>query len=443
MEIPRSLKLSCLAVSLALAICGQAAAQAVEAPTIPQVEVRFGNGMFLPHTDSIIGQKQGWFKDVGISFSPSPYGAVMPSAQGASSLISGTVDVNSAGVYKLLPAMDKARNLRIFVQKDVYSGYRIMAQPDKGYKSYEEFVAAGKKPAEAMRAVIDEIKTGQIAFEPGPEKSQFFDLLFKAAGMAPTEIAQLHSLVVEDAQSTAMMIGERIEFQLGGAPAMTELTSRGFKPLVTAFDLAKNADVLGDAGVLAVFKVGWGTTQQYYEANHDTILRLASVYYRIADFIKAHPQEAAAIHVPFLNSVAGTQMKVETGLLNYQQLDRFYTFSEQNAWYNDPNDPLYYLKEINARIHDAEHKGVIAPNSMDPELIMVADDVYRELSQLQKDSDTLIKNADTAIKQKPSGMEKASGLLATAKAQYAAYDFLDAKRFAEASVAAATAAASN
>jgi predicted CopG family antitoxin len=311
-----------------------------------------------------------------------------------------------------------------------------MAQPDKGYKSYEEFVEAGKKPSDAIKAVVDELKNSQIAFEAGPEKIQFFDLMFKAGGMDPSMIKQLNTLVVEDAQSTAMMIGGRIDFQLGGAPAMTELSLRGYKPLITALDLAKNASALGDEGVLAVFKVGWGTTEEYYKANHDTILRLASVYFRIADFINQHPEEAAKIHVPFLNSVAGTQMKPETAVLNYTQLDKYSTFADQAGWYDDPSNPLYYLKEVKARIHDAEKKGAITPNSMDPENVMVADDVYHELVKLKGESDAVMKKADAALAS-ATGKEHASDLLKQAKAHYAAYDFLDAKRFADAALAAA------
>jgi ABC-type nitrate/sulfonate/bicarbonate transport system substrate-binding protein/predicted CopG family antitoxin len=433
-DISRTL---CAAATVLLLSAAPGFAADTATPDIPKVSVRFGNGMFLPHTESIIGLKQNWFKDVGITLTPEPNGSVLPSAQGASSLISGTVDVVSAGVYKLLPAMDKARNLRIFVQKDIYSGFRVMAQPDKGYKSYEEFVKSGLKPMDSLKAVINEMKKGKVGFEAGAEKTQFFDLLFKAAGYSNTEVGQLNNLVIDDAQSTALMIAGRLDFQLGGAPAMTELTSRGFKPLVTAFDLAGNAETLGEAAALAVLKVGWGTTQEYYERNHDTILRLASVYFRIAKFIKDHPKEAAEMHGPFLNSVAGSRMSVATVLTNYKDLDKFYTFEEQRGWYMDPNDPFYYRKEVVARIHDAEKNGLLAPGSMDPEVIMIADDVYKELLQLKDGATTQMKEADRLIASKRAGADKAAALLKTARAQYDAYNFLDAKRFADAAVSTA------
>jgi predicted CopG family antitoxin len=67
---------------------------------------------------------------------------------------------------------------------------------------------------------------------------------------------------------------------------------------------------------------------------------------------------------------------------------------------------------------------------------MVADDVYHELVKLKGESDAVIKKADAALAS-ATGKEHASDLLKQAKAHYAAYDFLDAKRFADAALAAA------
>lgn len=428
-------------VALLASIWGLEAVWAQEPPIpmIPRVSVRYAHAAFLDQSEAIIGIRKGWFDEVGVELVPKPHGLVLPSAERAANLIAGTVDVVATGVYNLLPAMGKARNLRVFLQKDIFRGYRIMAQPDKGYKSFEEFVKEGVPTEEAFKRTAAQLKGKTITYLSEPSRQQFIEMIYRRGGLSKAEIDSIKTINVDDNQTIAMMVSGRADFQFSGAPAMVELTKRGFKPILTAFDLARTARPSADSEeLLAILKVGWGTTAEFYEKNPETILRMSAVAFRIAKFIKEHPEEALSIHVPFLNSIAGSQMTPEFGKWLYDIVHPYYTFEEQEDWYGNPQSVFYYTYEVGARIKDADRKGIFKPGEMSVETIMVADDVYRELKELKAKAAPLIAEAKRRIGQTREARKdvtRAQELLAKAENFFITYNFLDAHRFAQAAVA--------
>lgn len=422
-------------------LCGleRAWAQEPPVPTIPRVSVRHALAAFLDHTDAIIAIRKGWFDEVGIEIVPKPHGRLLPSGERAANLIAGSIDTVSTGVYNLLPAMGKARNLRIFVEKDVSYGYRIMAQPDKGYKSFAEFVKEGVPPAEAFKQTVAQLKGKTITYLSEPSREQFIELIYRRGGLSKTEIDSIKAINVDDSQTIALMVSGRADFQFGGAPSMSELAKRGFKPILVAYDLVRTARPSADSEeLLTILKVGWGTTAEFYEKNRDTILRMASVVFRITRFSKEYQEEALTINVPFLNSIAGSQMTPEYGRWAYNDFHPYYTFEEQEDWYENPQSVFYYKYEVGARIKDGERKGIFKAGEMDVEAIMVADDVYRELKGLKAKAGPLITEAKDRIDRARKGgkdVTRAQELLAKAEHFFVNYNFLDAHRFAQAAVA--------
>jgi ABC-type nitrate/sulfonate/bicarbonate transport system substrate-binding protein len=428
--------------ALAISLLGPPAlieAQEPPVPTIPKVSVRYAHAAFLDQTDAIVGIRKGWFEEVGIELVPKPHGLVLPSAERAANLIAGNVDVVATGVYNLLPAMGKARNLRVFFQKDLFRGYRLMAQPNRGYKSFEEFVKEGLSPEEALRRTAQQLKGKTVTYLSEPSRQQFIELIYRRGGLTKADTDTISTVNVDDNQTIAMMVSGRADFQFSGAPAMVELTRRGFKPIVTAFDLARTARPSADSEeLLAILKVGWGTTAEYYEKNRDTILRMAGVGYRIAKFIKTNQEEALAVHVPFLNSIAGSQITLEFGKWLYDVVHPYYDLEDQEEWYGNPQSALYYPYEVGARIKDAERKGIFQPGEMTVDMILVADDVHREMKELRAKATGLIAEAKEKIgraRQAGKDASRAQELLGRAEQLVAAFGFLDAHRFAQAAVA--------
>jgi ABC-type nitrate/sulfonate/bicarbonate transport system substrate-binding protein len=416
-----------------------AAAQEPPVPTIPRVTVRYAHAAFLDQSEAILGIRKGWFEEVGIELHPKPHGLVLPSAERAANLIAGNVDVVATGVYNLLPAMGKARNLRVFFQKDIFRGYRLMAQPGKGYKSLEDFTKEGLSAEEAFRRTAQQLKGKTITYLSEPSRQQFIEMIYRRGGLTKADTDTITTINVDDNQTIAMMVSGRADFQFSGAPAMVELTRRGFKPIVTAFDLARTARPTADSEeLLAILKVGWGTTAEWLEKNRETALRMAGVGFRIAKFIREQPEEALAMHVPFLNSIAGSQMTTEFGKWLYDVVHPYYTFEDQADWYENPQSVFYYPYEVGARIKDAEKKGIFKPGEMTVDTIHVADDFYRELKELRAKAAPLIAEARDKIgraRQAGKDAGRAQELLQRAEQLFAGYAFLDAHRFAQAAVA--------
>ncbi len=432
----------CAVAAVVLAgVCGQEYAWAQEppVPAVPRVSVRHALAAFLDHTDAIIAIRKGWFDEVGIEIVPKPYGRVLPSGERAANLIAGTVDTVSSGVYNLMPAMGKARNLRIFVEKDLSVGYRIMAQPDGGYKSVSEFVKEGVPQTEAFKRTVAQFKGKTITYLSEPSREQFIELVYRRGGLNKAEIDSIKTINVDDSQTVALMVSGRADFQFSGAPGMAELMKRGFKPILSAYELVRMARPSADSEeLLTILRVGWATTAEFYERNRDTVLRMASVVYRIARFSKEQQEEAVAINVPFLNSVAGSQMTLDYGKWAYNEFHPFYTFEDQEDWYENPQSVFYYKYEVSARIKDAERKGILKPGDIDVETILLAADVYRELKGLKVKTQPLINDAKGRIDQaRKSGKDvtRAQELLTKAEHFFGNYNFLDAYRFTQAALA--------
>ena len=141
--------------------------------------------------------------------------------------------------------------------------------------------------------------------------------------------------------------------------------------------------------------------------------------------------------MPFLNSIAGSQITPEFGKWLYDVVHPYYDFEDQEEWYGNPQSVLYYPYEVGARIKDAERKGIFKAGEMTVDGILVADDVHREMKDLRArpPADRRRQGQDRAGRQARKDASRAQELLGRAEHFFATFDFLDAHRFAQASVA--------
>ena len=176
-----------------------------------------------------------------------------------------------------------------------------------------------------------------------------------------------------------------------------------------------------------MFHDGWVATDEWINANYDTVLRLASVGFRINQFINDFPGESAAIHTPFLNSVSGTDFEDSVANVAYTSLDPFWTFDAQTGWILDKENPLNAEYVIGSAIRLYEEQELFSPGELTWDRFTVAHKVYNDLLGHKAQAETLFAKLD--------GMqldEEASAQFEKAKAYHAAFNFLDAHRFAQA-----------
>ena len=393
---------------------------------IPEQTVKFGNAEFIDHTDAILGVQKGWFEDVGIKLDPEPAGGLYTPADHASTLLSKKVDVLSSNYQILLPALNKTDELRMFAYGDFFIGFALMG--DKKFKSFTEFRDEGMSEQEALKAAASQLEGATLTWSPDPAVRNFGKTVMQGADLSQSDI-KLESL--NDAQGVQLMLAGRADFQIGGAPTRITLEKEGFKPIVTAADLTGIVEppYESSAELAAVSTNGWGTTEDYWKADPDTVMRMASVKWRISKFIADHPDEAAEPHVQQLNRAAGTDLTAEDAKIIYRSIDPYIPFEEQGDLWFDPDKPTYELTMIQAAINQAEAGGTLDKGQAKPEDVTIAHLVYARALELKAEADQAMKATEDGL---DGASSTAKALLAAAKEQYDAYNYLDAARLAKA-----------
>jgi ABC-type nitrate/sulfonate/bicarbonate transport system substrate-binding protein len=405
-------------------LAGSALAQT--APEIPNVSVRFAHEPYFDHTQSIIGLKQNWFKDVGITFEPDNKGIVVNAGDVSAVYSSGRVDVISGSAQIFIPTARTLPPPKMFFYSDIFQGYALMAQPDGHYKSFQEFVAGGMGADEAFKATIAQMKGKRFAFPTEAPIKGFINLSLQKGGITLGDLQAIGA--PDDSANVAMMEAKRADFQVGGVPSRITLETAGFKPILTSGDLAAYAKPTADSVELrAVFQDGWLASDKWINANYDTVLRMVSVGFRINQYIADHPDDAAAIHTPFVNSVAGTNFKDAQAKIAYSGLDPFGTFDQQKGWILDKNNPLNAEYVIGSAIKVYEEQGLLKPAEVTWDRFTVVNKVYNDLVDYKTKTDATLKQLEGKTLS-PS----AKALLDKAKTFYAGFDYLDAYRVAQA-----------
>jgi ABC-type nitrate/sulfonate/bicarbonate transport system substrate-binding protein len=299
---------------------------------------------YFDHSEYIIGMKKGWFEEVGITILPKPHGKIVPFKNQVSVLASGAVDIISGAVMNFIPTYKTTPPVKGIIWMDIFQGNAILAQPNAGYKSIDEYIAGGCKPEEALRRAILQGKGKKFGGKKfgvleGPGVLSVFEEFMKKGGVSRHDV-DLVSL--PDPKLAAMMISGRIDFWIGSAPTRVTLESKGFKPIVGALDIAKYAEPSPESKELrAIFHDGAVSTDSWINANHDTMLRFVGVCARILAFMNEHQSEAIEIQLPFVNSAGGTNITFDEAVVIYESLDPFIPFENQWNWYLNPNDPFY------------------------------------------------------------------------------------------------------
>lgn len=385
-----------------------------ELGTIPEVSLRFATEPYPDHTIPYIAIDQEWFADVGITVSQvdSVDADKLPSV-----MVAGSYDFASGAPALFIPSMNQA-DFTTFCFSNMFLGYSVMAPA--GTKTYSDFIAEGQEPADAIVSVMSQMKGQTFTYPAESAIKPFIDLCLEKGGLTMDDFK---SEVLDDSNGVALMLAGRAQFKVGGVPATATLTSNGFIPILSSADIASAAEPSVDSiEIRSILHNGWTTTKSFAENNHDTILRLASVCFRMNQYVHDNPAEAAAIHVNYVNSIAGTNFSVEEVAALYASVLPLYTFDMQEDWMENTQDPLYWEYEIGSTIKMYEEQGIFEAGKYSPSDIVSANTVYEELKELKAKTDENLAQLEDAE-------GDAAALKEKAEYQYSIFDFLDAERF--------------
>jgi ABC-type nitrate/sulfonate/bicarbonate transport system substrate-binding protein len=422
-----------LAGPAALGVLGGATASSADAavsalaPRIPDTTVKIGIAQYIDVSWQIIGVRQGWFKEAGITLSGPPAGTIYNVAgQWGATLINHTVDVQVGSYTHWITSFGKAPFLRQLAWSDLFQGFALDVRPQLNLKRYSDFVKEGKAPAAAIKATMQQLKGKHLLSSPDSAIKAFIDLALRKGEMT---LSDLKVTELPDAEHIPLMLTGRADISITGVPPRLNLESKGMVPILSAGDLVLGAKPSPKSQELqSVFRDGWTTTQDWFDKNHDTALRMNSVMYRIIDMIKTNPNRAASLQRPFLNSGLGNNLKIADIKRTYTNLDPFFNFAEQAAWYKDRKSPLYWQYEVQSYINLWTSKGLFKPGQFTADDMVLTPQIYKELDRYRRLSDGLIKTAEKKV---AAGSEPAK-VLAQAKKFYSHFNYLDAYRFAQA-----------
>lgn len=389
---------------------------------VPTVSVRFAGLPYGDHSFAAIGIEKGFFKDVGIDLT---YKTIKIDDI-VSSLANGAYDIASIPPGMLFASHETTPEILTFVFSDLFQGYALMAASDKNLRSYTEFRKDGLDHDAAVAATVAQMKGKTFAYPTENAIKPFIDLLLTKGHLGPDDFKPL---VLDDPLTVNAMRKGQADFQVGGVPSRITLQKEGFIPLISSVDLASGAKPSPTSKELAsILQNGWATTKTFYDKQHATVLRLASVNYRIMRFMETHRDEAIQIHMAYLTRVTGEQFTPADGEVIYDSLDPFLTFEKQNVWFHDPASPFYY-GNINGAIlasFVADNIYKKTPPTVDD--VIFADDIYRELEGLRKDAESAL---EAAQKREPEMTANEKQRLKVAEQQFDAYNYYDAARLAK------------
>ena len=397
---------------------------------MPQVTVRFGMRPVANDVIYVIGMKQGWFKDVGITIAPAPYGNKSTFNNAVPLLIDHQLDIEGLDPIPTIATLGSVKDIRFIGLSDIFLGYQILAAPDTHAKTVGDFMKQGMSFKDAMNKTLSQLKGQKFTVPPIISDRGFLDAAFSAAGMDMQKDTKV--IVTPDTNALNLVSNGQVKFAtFDGAPFTAQLLGAGWIPLVTPLDLSKNLPPGVDSPAeLLVEPPGIASTQDWATKNPDTVLRFVSVMFRINHEINADPSKQLANELDFLNAFAGTSLKLPELVSNITKLDPLIEFEAQTPYYSDPKSSLYYKNWFQAYVKYNQGKGVLPKGTYNPDDLIWAGPIYQQLKDLKAQSDQLLSQANG--KQLSADKQQ---LVTQAKQFYSWYDFLDSTRFLKAALA--------
>lgn len=396
---------------------------------IPQEVVNIG---LLPYADNsmlAVGMANDWFEEVGITVGPEKYASVADD-QAVPLLLNGDYDVTSAYGPNSVRNAEGAPSLKVFNFIDVTSGLAILAAPDSGKASVSDLMGDGASFEEAAASVMQDMAGARFATDDTAAHRNFLEAVYEIGDFSQEDFGQVD--VVDDSQILLLARGGALDYaKPAGAAQTAELFQAGWYPVIGLQDLIENLPAGDPRAVSGLGHVGHMADEKWIAENHDTMLRVTSVAFRIVDALLGDiangTTEATEAIVPVLESAASIDTSAEALKITFEEIGPFASFEDQADWWLNTESPYYYKATYNQQIKAAQDAGVITNPDLDASEFIIADDVYLELVEYKEQYDAMLPQAADLS----GDQAKLAELAAT---QYEHRNYLDAARILEAAV---------
>jgi hypothetical protein len=396
---------------------------------IPQAVVNIG---MMPYADNMmlsIGMAKNWFEEVGIDVGPEKFSSVSDEQQIPLTL-NGDYDVVAAYGPNMVRNTEGAPSIKIFNFIDVTSGLAILAAPGSGKSSVSDLMGDGVSFQDAVTRVMNDMKGSRFATDDLGAHRSFLDAIYEISGFSQSDFGNV--AVVDDSQTLLLAGGGQLDYAKPiGAVQTATLIEDGWYPVIGLQDLIENLPAGDPRAVSGLGHVGHAADEKWIEENHDTMLRVSSVAFRIVDAVLADidngTTDAIDTLVPVIESAASVDTSADSLRIVFEDIGPFASFEDQADWWVNTESPYYYKATYNEQIKAARDAGVIKNADLDASDFIIADDVYSELVEYKEQYEALLPEAQ--------GLTGDQAKLAElAAAQYAHRNYLDASRILQAAV---------
>ena len=404
--------------------------RAAQEPTIPNATVRLATVAFTNEAWPIIGIRSGFFQDVGIEIQP-PDSKVILLQQTVPQLQNNEIDITTMYLGLLIPTLDKITNIKPFQVYSYWQGNAILTPADSPYKTVDDFVEEGMEFEDAARATIEQLRGKQVSVPPQITTRPWMELVY---GYADMELEDSELLIIEDQKAVQLGLSGRLDFAApAGAVQIYQLQFQAdWRPVISTAQILKYTP--GGTGTNINSVLGYdvfAATQEYLDANHDTVLRFCSAVYRTLDYMFGPEQEAAlALEMPFINANAGSDLDVPAIKYIFEEVDPFFEWEKQADIWEDTSNPLHFNNIYTYQVNQFVESGALPDQDYNLDEFFQAKSLWQEMRDLQLKADELMQQAETE-----QLSDDRAALVQTAKDWYSKFNFFDAVRFLEAGLA--------
>ena len=397
-------------------------------PSIPEKTVTLGTMPFTNHAWCVLLGRTGNLADVGITLDPAEPPVVLE-RHAIPQLENGEIDMTTAYVGLITGALDKLPNIKPFHVYSFWAGNAILAHPESGIKTIDDYIAEGQPWEEASHNTMMQLKDKQIAVPVNPSTYPWMNLAYSFAGLTMDDSEVIR---IDDPKAVQLGLAGRIPLAApGGAVQIYQLQFQaGWKVVMSTNQMVKHVPTGTGTAVNNVLNYDlFITTQRYIDENRETILRMSSAIYRTLDYIFGPKQEEAlTAYAPYINAHAGSNLDAAAIKYIFEVVDPFYLWADQERIWTDRDYNLNYRNIYEYQLAEYRKKGTIEDRDYDLDDFFQAKNVWEELRDLRAKADDLMAKAQGLG---PERQEVADA----AKRHYDAYNYLDAVRFMEAALA--------
>ena len=280
----------------------------------------------------------------------------------------GDIQIGQGAIGSLIPALPQRPDLRIFLSEAQFKGFAFVGRSGE-IKTFDDFVNEGMSAADAQAATIQQFKGKEIV----TIKSSFgatIDATLAEAGLKPSDVKILN---FQDSPSAAVTyIRGTGDIFMGGLPETVKLLKQSGDKYVTVI----GAQDMGPAGL---WYSNAYVTQDYLDANHDQLVKLAAVWYRAMRYLQEQPDETYPIMVKELNAQGGSGLTVADVKELIPQFTYFPTLDEAGSLTYEPSSTGYWKTTADYLIASNEKSGTIEAGSVNADTIIVQEQLFRDL----------------------------------------------------------------